>query len=280
MKIGAVYVLYNPNISLLQKSLACTALQIEHIYVVDNSDCFAYEKIDFGSNVIYLSCNGNKGIAYALNLACSKAIEDGCDWVLTLDQDSVIPPNMIKEYSLFLANNAFDHIGLLTSQVNLYDGDNHTPTNTITEVLLCYTSGSFMNLKAFLKIGGFTEELFIDYVDFDYCLNLRLNNYHIYRINSVILEHHLGNITEYKLGGKHLFYVTNHNYIRRYYMTRNSRCVRDKYKQYFPEVDFGFSAFLVAVFKITFFEKNRLKKYRSICKGYLDYKNGRMGKYK
>ena len=90
LNICGVVVLYNPDNSILdniQSYISC----IDKLYVIDNSDdinCEIAEAIQNIHKCIYISNNGNHGIAQALNVGVNKAIANRSDWVLTMDQDS------------------------------------------------------------------------------------------------------------------------------------------------------------------------------------------------
>jgi GT2 family glycosyltransferase len=60
------------------------------------------------------------------------------------------------------------------------------------EKLVVITSGNLLKVSAFERIGGFREDLFIDSVDFDFCLRLKKSGYRIMRCNQAILYHSLG----------------------------------------------------------------------------------------
>lgn len=230
-------------------------------------------------NYVYLPLSENTGIAHALNIGCLYAIEKyNAEWVLTMDQDSIIPSNMIYCYSSFV-NSANDAIGLICPLINVYNGENKKSSNNVVEVKTALSSGSYINMRAYKEIGGFKDELFIDEVDFDYCYRLRLHGYRIFQLNYVTLQHQLGNTKEYRLLGKHLFYVLNHNCLRHYYMQRNSLYMSKWYSKRFPELKRPYFNAIIAIVKVILFEDNKLKKIRYRIKGYLDYKNSILGKY-
>ena len=51
------------------------------------------------------------------------------------------------------------------------------------------TSGSFLNLKVYKEAGPFVDKLFIDYVDFEYCLRLKKKGFKIYKLNNTYMQH-------------------------------------------------------------------------------------------
>lgn len=231
-----------------------------------------------GINIHYIPLFKNTGIAKALNVGLQTAKELSSKWVLTMDQDSELSPNMIPEYIKFISSNS-EKIGLLAPLINMYAGDEKQTSNTYCRIDEAITSGSLISMEAFDNVGGFKEELFIDGVDFEFCWNLKKHGYSIYQLNSVVMQHQLGETKEYKFWGKHLFYVTNHNFIRRYYMTRNSLYIKSLYADIMPKPSFLESLGIVSLFKIVFFEKDVIRKLKAIKMGLQDFKNNKFGKY-
>ena len=231
-----------------------------------------------GENITYIPLMDNLGIAKALNEGFMIAKSKGAEWVLTMDQDSDLPSNMIEVYHNFIVETN-GKIGLLAPQINMYKGENKKVFNSYVKIDEAITSGSLINCKAYNEVGGFKDELFIDGVDFEFCWNLKKHGYSIYQLNSVVMQHQLGETKEYKLFGKHLFYVTNHNFIRRYYMTRNSLYIRYLYADIMPKPSILESLGIVSLFKIVFFEKDVIRKFKAIKLGQQDFKNNKFGKY-
>ena len=62
----------------------------------DNIDNALKEKINHFKKVEYIQNKANIGIAAALNIGAKKAIEDGFEYLLTMDQDSEAPDSMVS----------------------------------------------------------------------------------------------------------------------------------------------------------------------------------------
>lgn len=283
MNTAAIYILYNPDLTLLNKSLSVCLDLVDHIYIIDNSDedmteYFASIKY---RKVSYIALSKNMGIAYALNIGCQIAKDEGYIWALTMDQDSIPPFNMITDYINYLKQENNSKIALVGCVSKAYIGENiRSERKVYVDAVNIYTSGSFMNLIIWAAVGGFNEELFIDCVDYEYCLRLLQNCFEVHQLGYVVLEHKLGDTHKYRFCGRG-FYVTNHNYVRRYYITRNLLWVRNKYKDAFSdiEVEGKVSSMCKIVFKILFFERDKWRKIRSIYRGYMDFQKNKMGVY-
>lgn len=284
MEVAAVCVLYNPDIDLIKKNLDSIICQVKELWFIDNSEtqggiknhiCDKYERIH------YCWLGENKGIAYALNEGCKLAQKIGYKWVLTLDQDSMLPSSCIEQYIKTITDYSDEKIGIVTCDIKCCEDDMHlSPQSRIIEhVDLCWTSGALTNLNAFMEVGGFNNELFIDAVDYAFCLALRDAGYSILKNNLITLQHQLGCTKSYKFRSQHLFFITNHNYIRRYYITRNYLWLSHEYGDKYPQVKFSYRFLIKTIFQILFFEADKMKKFISIYKGFKDFKSGKFGRY-
>ena len=118
----------------------------------------------------------------------------------------------------------------------------------IEDVDICITSGSMTNLKIWKDLGGFDDWLFIDLIDNDYCKKIKLNNYRIVRVNTVLMNQEFGEIksksefwTKFyvKLGEilrnvnvQKLSYEKIVNPLRVYYTNRNILYLNKKYRNF------------------------------------------------
>lgn len=282
MKIASIFVLYNPTIPIFIKNFDKARMQSDFVIVIDNSECvdplignfiFSMDK------ALYMPLSENYGIAYALNLGCKIAISKGYHWVMTLDQDSEIPDRMIEKMLNRIYTNRPD-IGLIGPLFKKNDCYTVKESDEFVEVDALITSGSLISLHAYKVIGGFKNELFIDAVDTEFCWNLRVNGFHIYQDRGVVLNHHLGSLPyDIKICTMRLLTVTNHNYIRCYYIVRNSLAISKNYKQFLPKDTYLYKKKGIKLLvKVILFESDKIRKIRYIIKGYIDFRKGITGK--
>lgn len=231
-----------------------------------------------GTNLYYIPLKENYGIAKALNVGFKKAKELEAQWVLTMDQDSELPANMIEEYIKFI-NEGHHDIGIIAPLINVYQGECKRQSDSYFEINEALTSGSFINMQAYDASGGFKEDMYIDSVDFEFCWNIKSHGFKVFQLNKVLMQHQLGDTHDIKVLGHHLFYVTHHNYIRRYYMTRNSLYVRKLYGSIMPQPKYVAIRHLVSLMKILLFEKDVVRKLKAIRLGKRDFKNNKFGKF-
>ena len=225
-KIYTILVTYNPDIEHLKKSIDLLLQQTNKIIICNNSDTainLAFE------NIITFNFNENLGIARAQNIGMEWAFSNGADFILQLDQDSLIASNMVM--NLLSTYNKLLTLGLSPGFVGPVeqDIDNHEINkkrfstgkkidNDIWAVKETISSGGLIPKHAYMKIGGNDERLFIDLVDIEFCWRLQANDFGVYVTKKAILLHKLGN------GKKSVilnYRIDDHTAIRNYYQTRN-----------------------------------------------------------
>lgn len=275
MKLAAVVVFYNPSEKNIQ-NIKKYEKSIDRLFIVDNSEDKIMRYQD-SEKIKYIKLCENKGIAHALNIGAKDAIKEGFNWLLTLDQDSQITKEIIEKLKIYLDTHDTKKIGLISPYQDI-EGEEEIKDVEAEEMIEVMTSGNIINLKAYQKIGGFKDWLFIDCVDTDYCMNLHIHKYQVLRLNKVKMKHQLGNLKVHKLFGKK-YPCYNHGPIRRYYIVRNNLYINEMYKEKYPD----YCKHLLRIQKgqvkrILAFEKEKVKKLTMMYRGYKDFKKGIKGK--
>lgn len=193
MKIAAGYVLFRPNIARFKEGLKIVLEQFDEVIVFDNVGDMETLLCN-NESVTYLTERTNKGIAYALNAIMRKAKDKGIDWLVTLDQDTIIPQNTCNTFLDYIG---LDNVAIISPQVidkrRLYL---HVDEKEgAIDVDFCITSGSCTNVAIWDKIGGFDDWLFIDFVDNDYCKRVKIEGYRIMQIPSLMIDQEFGHIS-------------------------------------------------------------------------------------
>ncbi len=275
--VAGIVVLYEPTREVL-RNIQSYVEQVKQLFIVDNSenaDCLLVEKIKKINNAEYIGLNENIGIAAALNIGAKRAIEGGYEYLLTMDQDSYATSNFVKKLIEIHCN--YKSVGIAAPYPQNRIHKISPPDNSIHQIDKVITSGALLNLRAYIEVGPFMEELFIDYVDFEYCFRLQRSNYSIYINNDAIISHSVGNLIKWKLIG-FKFYSTNHSPLRLYYRTRNRFRLRSLYKKYYPSF---FSSDMINLFKellkVILVESNKMEKLKMTGLGYLHYKQNKFG---
>lgn len=271
MNLAGCVVLFNPKKDIV-KNIQTYLPFLGELIVVDNSTIpnpFV-EKIASMDKVIYIAMKGNKGIAAALNEGCHRAIEDKYDVILTMDQDSRFP--------LELSNEILRRVDYLLNEYALvglnYNTSDLTYADEISEPKYWLTSGNFVSLKAYKKVGGFNDSLFIDYVDIEFDYKLYKYGMKICYLNNYSIKHEIGSPIRINFGKK-IFYAMNHAPIRYYYRYRNSEYLFKLDKSFFCKKFFG--EIFINVPKMLLFEPRKWEKLKMICHGLFDGARGILG---
>lgn len=265
--------------------------KVDEIIVVDNGSkaetINMLNELEKEVTVIYLE--DNKGIASALNKGIKYSIEKGYNWILTLDHDSIITDNMIKNMLTCyegLNNELKEKVAMLVpvhvEEKEYQNGSNineEKASNSYIEVLTEITSGALTKAEIYKNVGMYDEKLFIDLVDHDYCLSLNKKGFKIIQVNNATLIHNLGESVRKSILGLKMI-PTNHSPLRRYYMSRNRHYIWEKYKEDFPSwVLTDKRRFITENLKIVLFEDNKIEKFKYIKRGIKDYRNNIFGKF-
>lgn len=296
-RIIAGIVLYNPNLDRLKDVIYSIANEVEEICIFDNNS-FSFSNINTLINSLNVPCkikilsgNKNYGIGYALNRIFEYASNEGYDWVLTLDHDTICPANIISEYCKMLN---LQNVGMICpSVIDKEIASNHWGISNNQElyskVERCIQSGAMVKVNAWNSCKGFNEWMFIDFVDFDFCKRLELNDYAIIKNNRIVVDHELG-AREcnkhalffeklYKRTGMIVFkYLTYRNVFspaRVYYCTRNNIAYIKIYKNSI-NLQKEWRDFFVRIIKRLIRGKNRIMIIKETVKGINDgikYKN-------
>lgn len=271
--VGSCTVLYNPNESVLT-NLNSYSNCVDVSVVVDNSDTKneISQSLKNDPNFIYIDMDGNKGIAAALNKGIEYLNSKNIDFALTMDQDSLFPTKYYQDIMKLVNKYKTDYsvIGLNFNQEN-------GGLDEIIEVPYWITSGNFVNISDFMSVGGFMNELVIDYVDFELGYKFKKNGFKICYLKDFSLKHTIGNPIEIHLFGK-TYYAMNHSPIRYYYRYRNAYYLYHFVDQQFFKKEY-YKEMIVNTLKMLIYEKNQKVKFSMIRKGIQDAKCKKMGKF-
>ena len=162
----------------------------------------------------------NAGIARSLNDGLAFAVSCDATWLLTVDQDTVLPDHYVAS----LLDAVRPGIGVIGAEtIADVAGDLDYPTKTIDGILTTaevFQTGSLWSVSALQMIGGFDESFGIDGVDAAACLALREAGFLVALAPGVRLEHHYGSGQAVRLLGRSVW-ATGHSPSRRETMVRN-----------------------------------------------------------
>lgn len=223
---------------------------------------------DFLSNIHIIDNDYNMGIASSLNRGAEYALSKGCDYIVFLDDDTVISPSYVKNAILSIESYSNDDVvigGVMVDEFRELSLSFNRVSNKKVRNLI--TSGTVISSSLFQKVKGFDESFFIDNVDFEFCFRLRQMGVKLFLLDSCQIQHSIGNI---KVKNFVIFnvFVFNHSPFRLYYQVRNIFLYWHKFL--FKDPFFCFYQFygvFKMFFKVVFFESQKLLRLKYCFKG-------------
>lgn len=229
--IGAIVVLYNPDFTITKNALKALTIQVDKTCIIDNSLLDHSEELREFQNIEYISLGKNIGIAAAQNIGIDYFIKHDYDFVIFSDQDSVI--------SFDLISSLLDAYNKLSLKYNVaavgplpINRKNATPylykANVISKneeddtfyytMYSIISSCSLVPVSNFKEVGLMREDLFIDFVEQDWCWRARyFYQKYIFLLPHITVQHELGRSVKIL----NLFNVNISSPFRIYYQIRN-----------------------------------------------------------
>ena len=276
LKCAGVVVIYNPDNHVIN-NIKSYIDQVSILYIVDNTE----NECDIGLKLErnfpdmkyeYIGLKKNIGLAAALNIGIKKAIKEGYEWILTMDQDSSFYNEIIDIYYQYIEKHDTDKVAIIAPQ---YKTDRIRLKKTVGYKKIYWTmqSADFINLNAMKKLGLLENSYFIDCIDYEYCLRARKNHYQIVCCNEAILNHSPATTKIKKFGTIKLKYGCASS-TRSYYKVRNSLYMFQKYHNFL-----SLGIVIKEWLKILILYDNKQQYFLKFYKAINDFKNGIMGQY-
>lgn len=284
--IFAVIVTFNPQISNVVELVRNLKLSNVTPLIVDNGSDLSFSPM---CETIFLK--ENLGIATAQNEGLKSALSLGAKYVVFFDQDSTITncsfiykllEPLVKEEAYITAPIFVDKDrGFTYPIVDIrpsgrrvkYYPSSSDPNFKVSNVI---SSGTMVNATLFNEVGQMTDQLFIDYVDTEWCLRCASLGYYVTVVPSAIMYHSIGDSSFSLLG----FNVPKHSPIRRYFRVRNSFFLLRK--SYIPKLMSVREVLFSVVHQIILIlaSKGERRDYiKSLFKGCWDGLRGKFGAY-
>ncbi len=233
----AVVVTYQPEIARLRHLLRELVAQADAVVLVDNASTEPglpglVEQCCPSIPCEFIRMERNAGIGAAQNVGIDWARRRGANHVLLMDQDSLPGPGMIDAL-----RRAAQTCSSVAAVGPAYLDERHRQPASfirvrglrqirqvresgsgIVEADFLISSGSLIPLAAFDRVGALREDLFIDYVDVEWCLRARRDGLHCYGVFEAAMEHRLGE-SRVRVFGRQ---VAVRSPLRHYYLMRNA----------------------------------------------------------
>jgi rhamnosyltransferase len=239
--IWALVVCFHPDEELLLALVRQLSAQVSELWILNNGgihNSLESQLMNFPNLHIH-TFESNVGIATALNFGFSLAAMRGAEFVVTFDQDSqptgnhvevlattwktlaqqgtqkvgAIGPSFFDDRDRFFQYPFYRADGLRVKKIFPAVGGDVTPVDVLI------TSGMLIPVRMWEEGLKFREDLFIEFVDAEWCLRAKAAGFVHFGCFAVSMRHQLSdeNVSIF-LGTKFLKYSP----IRRYYYFRNS----------------------------------------------------------
>jgi len=282
IRLAGTIILFHPTKEILQ-NIESYLHEIEVLYVIDNSTIKnqqLFAEIEQISRKCQLLINpGNYGIAKALNQAVELARRDGYEWLLTMDQDSIFHDD--SYFKAFKGNNNKCDVAIFVPQIIFNESEIEPDKEIVCKAYddAIMTSGSILNIKTCLSLGGFETKLFIDEVDTDYYFKVLEQKSKIVIIEGTYLIHELGKERIIRLPFHKTIRIFEHQPFRHYYITRNYFYLVSKHIRELPNLVLkrGRKVFLIKLMHGVLFHPQRFAVIGYTFKGFFDFVFNRYG---
>lgn len=224
-KVGVVLLNYNNYVDTIEclRSLGDITYGNTYVVVVDNhstnesiaeimkyrGQCKAAFRI--------VRCSGNVGFAAGCNVGITTCLHEGCEFVLLLNNDTVVDPGFLEPMTSFWEKNKSRKIGALVGKIHYYNnperiwhaggkgllrltrcrriGDGKSTTSYSTHAARVSSFSGAMVLfrcSVFTDIGMLDEAFFFGEEDFEYSHRMKKHGYAIYFVPDSQIWHKVG----------------------------------------------------------------------------------------
>ena len=264
----------------------------------DTNECLAsLKKVDYDNfeTIVIDNDKENKGFAGGNNLGIKQATEKGTDYILLLNNDTVVEPDFLRK--LIEAGEREERIGILGPVIYEYGSDKiHFAGGKVNWLYtkgihiqntkypgLAKRSGAgkiqdtdyitgaclLIKRKVIEKIGSMDEDYFVYCEDVDWCLKAHRNGFSCLVVPDARISHKVSSIAK----------IASFSYI--YYHTRNGLLLAKRNAPVLIKILAYLNSFFVygkQIIKLIIFPQKRLWA-RAIMKGIEDFYKSRFGKY-
>ncbi len=232
-RVLACIVAFHPRLDSLSALIDRLRADADQVLVIDNGHTLDPHDARWAghANVLWRQPGHNLGVAAALNVAVAHAEDHGFDWLHTFDQDSM-PPAGLTGRLVEVARASGP--GMAAFGPVLVDADTGRQFPSMLpmrwyrrKVMLApqervvvdhlITSGCLFAVPALRRVGLFNEDLFIDYVDVEWCLRARRAGLSVLQVGAERMAHSIGNGSIGVFGNR----LAVHAPLRTYYQARN-----------------------------------------------------------
>lgn len=300
MQCTAILVTYFPDVDQLKSTIDSIIKNKIEMIIVDNTPIkktsnIPYQLHSSTNRIKYICLEENTGIAKAQNIGIQLAIKNHTDYILLSDQDTVYPDNFLLEMlselkELRARGKKVAAIGpsyydenkpdTPPSFVKYKNGELHQTSlkSGTIEVSQLIASGTLIPIEAINQVGLMDPDLFIDWVDMEWCWRAINAGLSIYGTFNVTINHQLGDCSR-KIGRK---IVTIHSPLRNYFIVRNGLhlALRGALLDKIQHQRHLIKKVLLYFFGMAILSDNKIADIKMMTRGIADAIRGRLGPLK
>ncbi|HAU41290.1 MAG TPA: L-rhamnosyltransferase, partial [Gammaproteobacteria bacterium] len=242
--VAAVVTTYQPDLQTLEAQFARLDGQVDSLLVIDNGSADAQQVAELVArypSARFIGATENRGLGWAHNKGLKRALDEGADAVLLLDQDSLPSKGMVDALRVALKKQRQQ--GVQTAAVGArYLGTDQghpsyfvqfgrlhfrrcfcssTSASRLIRADMLISSGTLFAREALEAVGLMDEGLFIDHLDTEWFLRAGARGWQSFGVCDALMDHGLGDRTVRVWLGRWR-YLPVHKPFRYYYVYRNS----------------------------------------------------------
>lgn len=240
-RIASVTVAFNPPPARVADQVHALRAQVDEIFIVDNGSTQAIGQalraLESGADpkVSVTRLPDNAGVGTGFNEGVRRALQGPSEYVLLLDHDSMPTPGMVAELvAAYSAASEHGPVAAVGPKIrDSRDGHEYPFVRlgwTHNPKLRCIgakatipcdfliSSGSLISREALARVGLLDPQLFVDYIDLDWCCRAKAKGFSLHGVCGAMLRHELGEDPRRVLGGVR---IVVHPPERTYYLLRN-----------------------------------------------------------
>jgi rhamnosyltransferase len=201
--IAAVITAYKPDAEFASRF--APLLSVCKTIIVSDNTPGGHPSFDLPAGFTVIQNLTNVGLAPALNLGLAEAARQGAQFAILFDQDSTPSAAFVSQMSIKLAEATAQHgPHCCVGPTHVDDGVVATPDDdspktpasadeaSSREVACLPTSGMIIPLGELTPSDLFSDDFFLDLVDFEWCWRLRRRGWHFLRSGDAQMLHRLG----------------------------------------------------------------------------------------
>ncbi len=211
VRIAGVLVLYKRTLhrsvtwqSLLPQVEAWSGAGLDfHLVICDNGPLQVPSRLPAWAE--YYGAEENRGLAWAYDLGLRRARERGAEWLLTLDQDTCLPPDYLRRMAGLASRTSAANVAAIVPRLVGEAGGTHSPVRAhwlgereiesgysgVAAGVRAFNSAAMVRVAALQSIGGHDRRFWLNYLDHSVFHALQKAGHGVWVAGDLQIAHHL-----------------------------------------------------------------------------------------